>query len=152
MAALAQRCDLLVLTETRETLERKTTFVKQYYRSHWYVSSFIDQFKGGIGILIKHSFCERFGVSCHEDLLNCRDVLIEGRLGRLRLQGNEGSLDVFAVYMDPASKLEQCNSVARLAGSIDRRVHSLITGDFNFVEASLIVGGKTDLDGLLVRM
>ena len=134
MAALAQRCDLLVLTETRETLERKTTFVKQYYRSHWYVSSFIDQFKGGIGILIKHSFCERFGVSCHEDLLNCWDVLIEGRLGRLRLQGNEGSLDVFAVYMDPASKLEQCNSVARLAGSIDRRVHSLITGDFNFVE------------------
>ena len=134
MAALAERCDFLVLTETRDTVERKATLYQHHFRSHWYVSSFIDQCKGGIDILIKHSFAARFGIYRYEDLVRCWEVLIKGRLGRLRLQGREGCLDIYALYLDPASKSEQSVSILKLARSVDRRVHSLAAGDFNFVE------------------
>ena len=55
-AKLVADHDFLALFETRETQERKAT-LNQHIPSHCkYFSSFIDQYKGGIGLFVKREF------------------------------------------------------------------------------------------------
>ena len=121
----------MALFETRETQERKAT-LNQHIPSHCkYFSSFIDQYKGGIGLFVKREFLERF------DKFNFDtswQVLRVGRIGRLVLEGIYGLLHIYVVYLDPSDSRHQCSDIDLLGSSLDSRAHSLVVGDLNFVQ------------------
>ena len=127
---LLHQLDFIGLTETRSTPERLTTLDPRFHTDCLYLESSIDQFKGGIGLLLKRSFLEQF-----EEVVVNRDwvVLVEGRIGRLSLCGPRGCLELFIVYLDPSSAANQISSIKLLGTYIKSCVHTLILGDFNFV-------------------
>ncbi len=59
-----------------------------------------------------------------------------GRVGLLRLEGDNGCLDIFCVYLDPQSHLNRQNSLNIIKNAMRPKSDSLsiLTGDFNFVE------------------
>ena len=127
---LASAHDFLALFETRETEERKAT-ANQHLHEFKYFSSYIDQYKGGVGLLVWERFLKLF-----HDFDPDRDwqSLATERIGRLRLHGSHGALHIFVVYLDPSDRKSQTEHIRTLAESLDPRVHSLIVGDFNFVQ------------------
>lgn len=78
----------------------------------------ISQHRGGIAIVIKRAFLQRF----------CR-------VGVLHLDGKEGALSICAVYCDPSSKTQQIEQCEAMSKTLDPNRHCLIAGDFNFVTA-----------------
>ena len=53
---LSSKYEFTILSETRETMERKATLDHRFLCQHEYFSTYIDQFKGGVGILVKKVF------------------------------------------------------------------------------------------------
>ena len=51
------------------------------------------------------------------------------------LNGNSGALHIFVVYLDPASKSNQIESIKLIGRHVDRCAHTVVIGDFNFVES-----------------
>jgi len=97
-----------------------------------YLESSIDQFKGGIGLLVKRSFlCQFAEVVVNQDWV----LLVEGRVGRLSLRGSRGCLDLLIVYLDPSDASSQICNIKLLGTYIRPHVHTLIFGDFNFVHS-----------------
>ena len=72
--------DFICLTETRETAERKAALGHTILSLGLYASSFLDAHKGGIALIVKHSFLSHF-----DEVVLGRDwtPLVKGRLGRL---------------------------------------------------------------------
>lgn len=124
---LASQHDFVALSETRETLERKATLDHHLSGEYEYFSSYMDQYKGGVGLVVKKQFLRKF-------ITIDWQVVVTGRIGCLVLSGKKGTLHIFVVYLDPESKLEQIQQIKMLGARLDARVHSLIVGDFNFVE------------------
>jgi hypothetical protein len=91
---LSAQLDFVALFETVETMERKATLEHHLQAEHAYYSSFTDQYKGGVGLVIKHSFLQNF--THHE-----WQVIATGRVGRLALSGNKGTLHIYVVYFYP---------------------------------------------------
>jgi endonuclease/exonuclease/phosphatase family metal-dependent hydrolase len=131
VARIAQPVDFAILSETRETAERKATLDHRLLSDHLYFSSFLDAHKGGIGILVKKTFLKQFPFT---DVDNCWKVLVQGRVGRLCLSGPRGCFHIYAIYFDPSDKKSQKQCTTVLSEQLDSRAHSLIAGDFNFVE------------------
>ena len=123
--------DFGVVTETRETRERKMSIDFQFLRDCKYFSDHIDQYKGGIGIFIKNSFLSRFPQT---DMDSCWKVLVPGRVGKLSLCGPEGMLHIFAVYLDPGDKALRCQHLEKIRTYVTSAAHTIVVGDFNFVE------------------
>ena len=131
VADLCEKHDFGVLSETRETLERKKTLDHRLLAGNHYFSSYLDQFKGGVAIVLSKSYLKRFSDT---DLANCWTVIVKGRIERLSLIGPSGTLHIVAIYLDPEDKASQLKHVALMRRHVDPQVHSIFTGDFNFVE------------------
>ena len=128
---LSSKYEFTILSETRETMERKATLDHRLLRQHEYFSTYIDQFKGGVGILVKKEFMKKFP---NTDLKTCWKIIVPGRVGRLELLGPQGSLQIFAIYFDPSSQSLQKSHIEAIDKVIDNRFHVILAGDFNFVE------------------
>ena len=122
---LAQVHDVTALTETRETEERRM-FLKSWLPAGIQLfSSGIDQFKGGIAQLVKHSFLDQFNF--HNFV-----VLAHGRIAKLELAGAHGCMHVYIIYLDPESASEREVQMRSIAAKCDPHVHNIVLGDFNF--------------------
>ena len=122
---LMDTLDFAVFLETRENPSRKLT-LENHFLGCKVFSSGISQHRGGIAVVIKQSFLQRF---CRQNW----QVIVAGRVGALHLDGSEGALTIIAVYCDPSSKAQQALQCEAIAKSIDPKRHCLIAGDFNFV-------------------
>ena len=117
--------DFIILQETRETTER-LAFLKQYLTDGVSIfSSGISQFSGGVAVIVKNEFFNKFTSRTWH-------ALEVGRLGQLQLCGPRGELHLYAVYLDPACSESQSNTIRLLSSCIRTEVHNLICGDFNF--------------------
>ena len=130
---LASKHDFTGLSETRGTVERSASLGWLQHAEFDYFFTDLDQYKGGIGLLVKRSFLRRFRPIERE-----RDWIIieKGRVGCLRLAGPEGQFHIYVCYFDPASKSKQCDCIKNMAGFVQPSAHSLFVGDFNFVHAA----------------
>ncbi len=90
---------------------------------------------GGIGLLVKDTFLEKFNPGKQSGWVE----LIPGRLGRLRLEGPLGSLDIYVTYMHTGSNNSDRQDRAHIARVLLQNMASkaerlsLVMGDFNFV-------------------
>ena len=85
---------------------------------------------GGVGLWIKTKFLEQFTEQSW--------VEVEpGRVAKLQLRGESGGLDLFCCYLDTNSSYNRQQSITRMSRHIqpNDKVLTVITGDFNFVEA-----------------
>jgi exonuclease III len=85
----------------------------------------------GVGILIRHSFLANFDTPLSLQL----DDIVPGRIGRLRLHGSEGDLDLYTVYLTTGdAKVERAAQRRALAKALapPERALSIIGGDWNF--------------------
>ena len=86
--------------------------------------------------MIKDSFLAKFNAI---DESSWRQM-VPGRVGRLRLRGNEGALDHYMVYFPTGSEggPERSQLMRTITANMAARsqVLALIFGDFNFVEES----------------
>jgi hypothetical protein len=57
---LATKHDFIALSETRGTVERSASLEWEQHAEYDYFFSDLDQYKGGIGLLLKRSFLRRF--------------------------------------------------------------------------------------------
>ena len=110
--SLALIHDFLILTETRETATQRQLMLDSIPDGYAYFSSGIGARKGGIGLII---FLKTFQ-------MHKWTVAMEGRVASLLLDGPQGSLNIFAVYLDPAPTAGQCNGTKALESS-SRRMH-----------------------------
>jgi len=94
-------------------------------------STCIDQYKGGLGILVKTRFLKQFPQT---DLLSCWQITVVGRMGRLTLHGPCGAWHIVAVYLGPNNKEARAEEVKKLRQFIDTKAYTISVGDFNFVE------------------
>ena len=119
--------------ETRETAERKATLGFHWTSQFKYLSSYIDQYKGGISLLVKYDFLKRF---YEVDVKRDWCIIIPGRLARLALYSGKGTIHIYVCYFDPTSTGAQVACIRRLAETLDDKVLAVIVGDFNFVESA----------------
>ena len=125
---LGRTHDLTILTETRESKER-LMFLKGLLPQgmHLY-SSRLDQYRGGVAILVQQRFLEKF------DRQPVWRVFVKGRLARLEFSGVKGCLHVYAIYLSPDDPCDRDKQMKNLADVMDPMVHNIVAGDFNFVE------------------
>lgn len=116
VARIASSKDFTILSETRETQERKATLDYRLLSDHVYYSSYLDAHKGGVGILGKKCFLKKFPLT---DATNCWKVLVRGRVGRLCLSGPLGTIHIYAVYLDPSHKKYQKQCIATISKQFD---------------------------------
>ena len=90
-------------------------------------SSGINQYKGGVAVIIRAQFLQKFGGE------RKWKVFVQGRLARLELNGAQGSFHIYAVYFDSESAGERDKQIKKLEQVFVHGVHNLIMGDFNFV-------------------
>jgi hypothetical protein len=128
---LAAKHDFVGLTGTQETEERRSTIDHHILNQNMYFSSYIDQFKGGISLVIKRTFIQRFFPTTTNDNWQ---VIAKGRVARLMMEGPHGRLHIYVVYFDPSCKTNQIDCISAISAVLDPLAHSLILGDFNFVE------------------
>ena len=123
---LATNHDITILTETRETLERRIFLEDQLPPGLQLYSTGIDQFKGGVAVLVKKKVADRF---CGKPVWT---VIVQGRLARLEFTGPHGILHVYAIYLDPESPAERDSHMKKIEAIYDEKVHNLFIGDCNF--------------------
>lgn len=132
MHELLNSFDFLCLADTHSSREAAIAFEadsrNQHVRSWW---SHESPSRGGVGVVITRKFLANF------DSISDRDweEVIPGRLARLKLRGARGNLDIWVVYFNPDCRSKRLQSIGKLSASIDKNAHTLILGDFNFVEA-----------------
>ena len=126
--------DFGIITETHST-PGKIIGAKQPtgYKCFW---SHGSSTQAGVGLVVSHQFLTNFNPVESADWAE----LEQGRLARLSLKGPQGSLDIFAVYMqsgsDPSNRNARKHSIQILGNNIQPQdsVLSIVCGDFNFVE------------------
>ena len=118
-------CDFLALAETRQTPERKSELASLFPDCKTFASG-IDQYKGGIAIIVKRTFLDMFSEHTWEDT-------IPGRVGVLRLHGRSGAFNMHAVYLDPSSCSEKMSQMEAIFKNWDKDSYNIIAADFNFV-------------------
>lgn len=122
--------DFLALQETHSTTGRVTAAsLPSDIRAFW---SHGSTTVGGVGLWLSSSFLSRFGPVAEQDFTEIE----QGRVAVLRLDGPQGSLDVFSIYMPTgAAKEERARIRLQLARHIrpQDRALSVIIGDWNFV-------------------
>ena len=123
--SLLDACDFGILCETREN-ESRGLLLRSHFQDCTVYSSGIDQYKGGVAIVLKNSFINQF---VHKNWV----VHEKGRIGALHLQGAQGSLSIIAVYCDPGHQGRQKQQLSSISQAIDPMSHCLVAGDFNFV-------------------
>ena len=124
---LAELHDLCILTETRETNARRQYTLDNLPAEYSYFSSGISARKGGIAVLVKRSFLDNF-------LSHSWEITSTGRVGCLHLTGKHGTLNIIAVYLDPASVHQQMRDIKSIRNLLDADAHNIVCGDWNFVE------------------
>ena len=144
---LACKHDFMGLFETRETEERHAAIGSAFFADHEYFHSDLDQFKGGIGLLVKKVFLQKFlPVNGETDWI----VIEAGRNGCLKLRGSAGLLHIFVCYFDP-----EIESIKRLSRALDADAHTIVLGDHfvrsaedHYVKASVewSMGDSTPVD------
>ena len=90
----------------------------------------ISTSQAGIGIILKKSFLEQFNpVNMENDWTE----VIPGRVGRLRLNGPKGAMDIFAIYMDAHSGHERKQAMDAMKEHIAEQMEVLtvLAGDWN---------------------
>jgi hypothetical protein len=116
--------DFVGLQETHSTKGRASAFVpEQGTTVSW---SHDGRVTAGIGLLVKTSFLGKF--ACHE-----WEEIEQGRVGRLKLRGALGSLDLWVVYSsatDPAARTDSIRKMASHMMPADRAL-SCVFGDVN---------------------
>ena len=89
----------------------------------------------GVGILIRRSFLDLFDTPPSPQL----DNIVPGRIGRLRLKGKLGSLDLYSVYLTTgdakSERSAQCRALAKALAAPEHAL-SIIGGDWNFAAES----------------
>ena len=89
----------------------------------------------GIGLITSDTFLRKSNPCAEGDW----EGLVDGRLGRLRLEGTAGRLDIYVVYMPSGNDNGARQERAHIAGMLGRQVVpqrdrlSIIMGDLNFV-------------------
>jgi len=127
VSKLLAKHDFVVLSETRQSVERELFTEGILSSTVTIYSSFLDTYKGGVCIIVKKSFLERFDKSVKWK------VIEKGRLASLTCRGRGGCLQIIAVYLDPSSIAQRTQSIRHLPSLMRQDVHTLIAGDFNFV-------------------
>ena len=84
----------------------------------------------GVAIIVKREFLNKFSSSSWT-------VALEGRIASLTLQGKYGTLNIIAVYLDPASTSEQVHGIQSVRAAMQEKAHNIIAGAWNFVENSV---------------
>ena len=124
---LINKHDFGIFSETHGLAGREDAYwLPQGVRAFW---SHGTAHQGGICLWVKDIFLNKFRESKWE-------VLEPGRIAVLRLRGDEGELDIFAVYLSTDSSVARQNSIKtihRSTRSKDKAL-SILVGDFNFVE------------------
>ena len=124
---LAETHDFCIFTETQETNTRRQLTLDSMPRDYVFFSSGISARKGGVGIIIKRDFLNNFIV--HKWIVaSC------GRVACLTLDGPYGSLNIIAVYLDPASVQEQLGGIKCIQNQLKIYAHNIIAGDWNFAD------------------
>jgi exonuclease III len=86
----------------------------------------------GVGILARHAFLKQFETPLTYQL----ESIVPGRIGRLRLQGTSGSVDLYTVYLTtgPNTKAERLAQCRALAGALapPEQALTIFGGDWNF--------------------
>ena len=91
-----------ILSETHNVKGRdKALFIPADVEARWCHGS---TRQGGVGIWVSKIFWDQFSTHRWEDLE-------EGRVSVLRLDGPQGSMDIFCVYLDTASSTNRQNSI-----------------------------------------
>lgn len=134
-AKLLHSHDFVLLQETHSVPGTTQTYSppagSRYFASH------LTKTVGGVGILVKQSFLERFDPIPPEDDLTPFhwEEIQPGRIACLHLRGPEGNLDLMVVYMQTGqAKSARDTSRARVAQAV-RPPHAALTiiaGDFNY--------------------
>ena len=92
--------------------------------------------QAGVGLLVQESFLANFNPVDERSW----QILVPGRVGRLRLAGDRGGLDLYVVYMPSGSEARRnrIQIMKTIASHVAPRekVVSLLFGDFHFVEFS----------------
>ena len=93
---------------------------------------------GGVGLLLSNSFLQNFNPTTDKSWLQ----IIDGRVARLRLEGTQGCLDVYVLYLqsgndadDRQARKDAATTIAKHMAPATERL-SLVMGDFNFVTQS----------------
>ena len=127
MLELVRAHGITVLTETRESKERLAFLRGMLPNDVSMYSSRLDQYKGGVAVIVQSRFLQSFAAKPKWK------VFSKGRLARLEFSGAAGRLHVYAIYLSPDSPEERDAQIMQLASILDRTVHNMIAGDFNFV-------------------
>ena len=142
---LAGGHDIAVLAETRETSERRAFLKSTLPVGISSYTSGIDQYKGGVAMLVKQSFIEKFSGE------PTWKVIVKGRIARLEFKGPQGCLHVYGCYLNPDSPAKRSQQLKAMSDAMDDRVHNVVVGDFNFVVSGSDRISKTDARAETIR-
>lgn len=126
--------DFIALFETRSTDARNVSLDWEFRSEHSqysYLHSDIDQYNGGIGLLIKEAL-----LNCFQAIYFSKDWMVvqKARAGCLQLPTPYGTLHIYICYFDPASRICQHQNVHTLADHIEANVHLIVIGNFNYAQ------------------
>ena len=96
--------DFLILAETRETTTRNKYTEDALPKQCRMYSTGISAKKGGVAIIVKQAFLDVFDHVVWA-------IIVDGRVGRLTLEGPKGKLCLYAVYLDPSSIENQSSAI-----------------------------------------
>ena len=117
----------VALAETRTSFERYVMFDQFMPSSHLHFLGHHNHHSGGCSLSVEWSFLN----SC--SAFACCALDEESRALYFWSDSEFGSLDIFAVYLDPADPLEQIRVLQLIRKNTRSGAHTLILGDFNFV-------------------
>ena len=122
--------DFVLLQETHSTIGGEKAFRPPQGTRGWW--SHESHSTGGVGIMLQERFLEQFNPVQPSAWIQ----VVPGRVAVLRLDGPNGSLDIYCVYFHTGANIHGRSHLrARLAASIRPAATtlSLIAGDFNYV-------------------
>ena len=106
--------DFAGLAETHSTLGRTTTATLfPHFKPFWAHGTTQT---AGIGLLVNKDFLEKF----HATSADSWQIIVPGRAARLRLEGPEGSLDIYVLYLRSGRSSEVRKERAELARRVAR--------------------------------
>jgi exonuclease III len=129
---LALKHDMIGLQEVHGTDGREVSF--NGIDTHKQLWSHGSRSQAGIGLWMRKTFLEKF----NDITEHSWDEIEPGRVGRLRLQGPNGNLDIFVVYLQAGSNIEnradRLASMKLISNHIAPKEHTLsvMMGDWNF--------------------
>ena len=123
----AKNHTFVALSETRSTRERYIMSEQQMPSTHIHFLGHLNHHSGGSLLAIEKVFlssCSSFG---------CCSLDVDSRALYFWSDSEFGSLDVFAVYLDPADTTKQIQVLQLIRKRVRAGAHNIILGNFNFV-------------------